>query len=139
MRSSSHRASRGLHAVALASAWVCVTSSSQAWAQATLPEQRVVDTAVSGATLDLDVPNATGSRLGLTARESPASVSSLSAADSAERGLTRAQDVAIRMPGITQTPSPGNGGTALVARGFSGHNSVAQLVDGTRLVARTGR
>lgn len=138
MRSSSHRASRGLHAVALASAWVCATISSQAWAQATLPEQRVVDTAVSGATLDLDVPNATGSRLGLTARETPASVSSLSAADIAERGLTRAQDVAIRMPGITQTPSPGNGGTALVARGFSGHNSVAQLVDGTRLVVGAG-
>lgn len=56
----------------------------------------------------------------------------------ADRGLTRAQDAAIRMPGITEAPAPGNGGTSLVARGFVGHNSVAQLVDGTRLVVASG-
>ena len=34
--------------------------------------------------------------------------------------------------------APGNGGTSLVARGFAGHNSVAQMVDGTRLVVASG-
>lgn len=106
---------------------------------AELPTVDVTDTHVSpGGSLGLDLPGTTGSRLGLTPRETPASVSSLGAADIAERGLTRAQDVAVRMPGVTEAPAPGNGGTSLVARGFAGHNSVAQLVDGTRLVVATG-
>jgi len=88
--------------------------------------------------LGLDAASDAGSRLGLPAREIPASVSSLSSEDVAERNVTRAQDVAIRMPGVTESPSPGNGGTSLAARGFSGHNSVAQLVDGTRLVVAAG-
>ena len=108
-------------------------------AQQTLPTVHVTDTQVApGATLGLDTPAVTGSRLGLTPRETPASISSLSAADIAERDLTRAQDVAVRMPGITEAPAPGNGGTSMVARGFAGHNSVAQLVDGTRLIVASG-
>jgi len=91
-----------------------------------------------GASLSLDDRNGTGSRLGLPARDTPASVSTLGSADIAERSLTRAQDVAVRMPGISEAPSPGNGGTSLSARGFGGHNSVAQLVDGTRLVVAAG-
>lgn len=106
---------------------------------AELPTVQVADTpSVPGSTLLLDAPSATGSRLGLTARETPASVSSVGAADIAERSLTRAQDVAVRMPGITEAPAPGNGGTSLVARGFAGHNSVAQMVDGTRLIVASG-
>lgn len=88
--------------------------------------------------LGLDVVSGTGSRLSLTPRETPASISSLTAQDIAERNLTRAQDVAIRMPGITESPAPGNGGSSLTARGFSDHNSVAQLVDGTRLIVAAG-
>jgi iron complex outermembrane receptor protein len=91
-----------------------------------------------GSSLSLDERNGTGSRLGLTARETPASVSSLGSADIAERSLMRAQDAAVRMPGISEAPAPGNGGTSLSARGFGGHNSVAQLVDGTRLVVAAG-
>lgn len=93
---------------------------------------------VPGGSLSLDERNGTGSRLGLSARETPASVSALGSADIAERSLTRAQDVAVRMPGISEAPSPGNGGTSLSVRGFGGHNSVAQLVDGTRLVVAAG-
>lgn len=91
-----------------------------------------------GASLSLDERNGTGSRLGLTARETPASVSSLGSADMAERSLQRAQEAAVRMPGISEAPAPGNGGTSLSARGFGGHNSVAQLVDGIRLVVASG-
>ncbi|WP_323145087.1 TonB-dependent receptor [Massilia phyllosphaerae] len=90
------------------------------------------------ATFSLDDRNETGSRLGLSARDTPASVSTLGSADIAERSLTRAQDVVVRMPGMSESPAPGNGGTSLSARGFGGHNSVAQLVDGTRLVVAAG-
>ncbi len=95
-------------------------------------------TLAPGSTLGLDAPNTTASRLALTPRETPASVSSLSSADIAERSLTRAQDVAVRTPGMTESPAPGNGGSSLSARGFAGHNSVAQLVDGARLVVAAG-
>ncbi|WP_077035912.1 TonB-dependent siderophore receptor [Pelomonas sp. KK5] len=88
--------------------------------------------------LGLDSRSGTGSRLGLTPMETPASISSLDADAIAERSLTRAQDVAIQLPGLSQAPEPGNGGTSLSARGFAGHGSVAQLVDGTRLVVAFG-
>ena len=124
---------------------VAVTASAAAAAQpiepppATLAPVQVSGTlAPPGSSLGLDAPQDVGSRLGLTARETPASVSAMSSADIADRGLTRAQDAAVRMPGITEAPAPGNGGTALVARGFTGHNSVAQMVDGTRLVVGAG-
>jgi iron complex outermembrane receptor protein len=45
---------------------------------------------------------------------------------------------ATRATGITGSPGPGNGGTAMAARGFSGHGSVMQLFDGTRLYAGAG-
>lgn len=108
-------------------------------AQAALPAVEVsAGETAPGSSLGLDVPSATGSRMGLAPRETPASVSSLGSTDIAERNLARAQDVAIRFPGVTEAPAPGNGGTSLVARGFAGHNSVAQLVDGTRLVVASG-
>ena len=108
-------------------------------AQAALPAVEVsAGETAPGSSLGLDAPSATGSRLGLAPRETPASVSSLGSADIAERKLDRAQDVAVRFPGVTESPAPGNGGTRLVARGFAGHNSVAQLVDGTRLVVASG-
>ncbi|ABM32636.1 TonB-dependent receptor [Paracidovorax citrulli] len=94
--------------------------------------------AAPGSSLGLDIPQDVGSRLGLTPRETPASVSAMDAEDIAGRDLTRAQDVATRMPGITESPAPGNGGTSLSARGFVGHNSVAQLIDGTRLAVAAG-
>lgn len=121
-------------------ACVAPTAQAQNTHVGELPEVQVTQrrSAAIGSTLGLDTPVATGSRLGLTLRETPASVSTLGAADMEERGLTRAQDVAVRMPGITESPAPGNGGTSLTARGFSGHNSVAQAVDGTRLIVASG-
>lgn len=106
--------------------------------QPPLATVHVTDTRQASSSLSLDDTNNTGSRLGLSARETPASVSTLGAADIAERSLTRAQDVAVRMPGMSEAPAPGNGGSSLSARGFGGHNSVAQLVDGTRLVVAAG-
>jgi len=94
--------------------------------------------ATPGSSLGLDIPQQVGSRLGLSPLDTPASVSVMHSDEMADRGLTRAQEAAIRMPGISEAPAPGNGGTSLVARGFVGHNSVAQLVDGTRQVVAAG-
>lgn len=114
--------------------------SLHAFAQtADLPTVRVIDTVQApNSSLGLNVPSATGSRLGLTSRETPASVTSIGSADLEERNITRVQDAVKRMPGFTDSASAGNGGTGLTARGFSGHNSVAQMIDGTRLVVGSG-
>lgn len=122
--------------VLLGAMGTCAGMTSASAQEAKLPTIIVSSESEDG--LNLDRPSSTGSRLGLTPRETPASVSSIGRDDIVERNLGRAQDAAIRLPGVTESPSPGNGGTSLVARGFGGHNSVAQLVDGTRLVAAAG-
>ncbi|MDW5444794.1 TonB-dependent siderophore receptor [Polaromonas sp. SM01] len=106
---------------------------------AELPTVHVLETGQApNSSLGLDVPSSTGSRLGLTPRDTPASITSISSADLEERNITRVQDAVKRMPGFTDSASAGNGGTGLTARGFSGHNSVAQMIDGTRLVVGSG-
>lgn len=88
--------------------------------------------------LAIDEPSHTGSRLGLTPLETPASIEVLTGDTIRARGDVSVIDAATRATGITGTPGPGNGGTAMVARGFSGHGSVMQLFDGTRLYAGAG-
>lgn len=88
--------------------------------------------------LAIDEPSHTGSRLGLTPLETPASIEVLTGDTIRARGDVSVVDAATRATGITGTPGPGNGGTAMVARGFSGHGSVMQLFDGTRLYAGAG-
>ncbi len=102
----------------------------------TLPTVSVTATGQNG--LGLDAVSNTGSRLGLTPMLTPASVSSLSADDIAARNLLRAQDVAVSLPGLSQSPEPDSGNNSLSARGFQGHNSVAQMVDGTRISVAAG-
>lgn len=116
-----------------ATIWLALPALAQ---EAVLPAVTVTGGRENG--LNLDEPSSTGSRLGLTQREIPGSVSSLDRVQIIERNLSRAQDVAIRLPGVAESPAPGNGGTSLSARGFVGHNSVAQLVDGTRLTVAAG-
>ncbi len=73
-----------------------------------------------------------GSRLDLPALLTPASTTSLSGAEVRERNNRSIQDAVTRTPGISFMGEPGNGGTALSARGFTGHASTMQLYDGTR-------
>ncbi len=80
----------------------------------------------------LHTPTTAGSRLDLSALQTPASTSSLSGAEVRERNNRSVQDAVTRTPGISTIGTPGNGGTALSARGFSGHASTMQLYDGTR-------
>ncbi|MDO5625714.1 MAG: TonB-dependent receptor [Pseudomonadota bacterium] len=90
------------------------------------------------ASLNQHAPEATASRLGLSPRDTPASVSVMSREQISARDITRAQDAVVGLTGLAEAPSPGNGFSALSARGFVGHNSVAQLVDGTRLTVGSG-
>lgn len=86
----------------------------------------------------LQQPTAVGSRLGLTIRETPASISRMDSISIEERGITRLQDAAVRMPGLSSAAGAGNGGTALTSRGFTGPGSVVQMIDGTRLIVGAG-
>ncbi|MEG8054932.1 Plug domain-containing protein [Sphingomonas aerolata] len=65
----------------------------------------------------LTTPNATGSRLGLTPLETPATLSVIDGATIRARGDLSVIDATSRAPGISNAGNPGNGGTALAARG----------------------
>lgn len=101
-----------------------------------LPATEIVETA--GAQADLHTPVPTGSRLNLSALQTPASVTTVSAEQIQSRNNASVQDAITRTPGISFTGAPGNGGTALSARGFTGHSSIMQLYDGTRLYVGAG-
>ncbi|MGQ3183687.1 MAG: TonB-dependent receptor plug domain-containing protein, partial [Brevundimonas aurantiaca] len=90
------------------------------------------------AALSLAEPTQTGSRLGLTPLETPASIEVLTGETIRARGDVSVIEAATRATGITGSPAPGNGSTSMAARGFSGHGSVMQLFDGTRLFAGAG-
>lgn len=102
----------------------------------TLPAVTVTDR--SPARSALDEPSSTGSRLGLTPLQTPASIEVLRGETVRERGDESLVRAASRATGITMAPAPGNGGSSLGARGFVGHNSVMQLYDGTRFYVGAG-
>ncbi|WP_341992280.1 TonB-dependent receptor [Azorhizobium sp. AG788] len=92
-----------------------------------------------GAGLNLLVPSTTGSRLDLTSLQTPASVQIIPGDLARERGQYTVIDaVSQDAAGFSASPAPGNGGTSLSTRGFSGHGSVMQLYDGTRLYVGAG-
>lgn len=115
-----------------------VGSASLAWAQddaLTLPASTVSataheqDTAPSG--VELDQPITTGSRLGLTARQTPASVSVADRDVIEARGARDTQEVINGMTGINASANPGYGGF-VAYRGFA-QNQITQLFNGINL------
>lgn len=98
-------------------------------AEPTLAAIEVTDRSDAGAngTLPLDKPMRTGSRLGLTARETPASVSVVDRAAIEARGAQDTQEILRSIPGVTAYSPPGNIGISY--RGF-GSSSVSQLFNG---------
>jgi len=88
--------------------------------------------------VDLATPTQAGSRLNLSALETPASTTSITAEQIQQRANLTVQDAVTRSPGITSVGTPGNGNTALSARGFTGHASVMTLFDGSRLYTGAG-
>ncbi|HIZ51110.1 MAG TPA: TonB-dependent receptor plug domain-containing protein, partial [Candidatus Pseudomonas excrementavium] len=115
-----------------------IGSASLAWAQEdalTLPastvsaQTREALSAPSG--VRLDQPIRTGSRLDLTARETPASVSVTDRSVIEARGARDTQEVINAMTGINASANPGYGGFVSY-RGFT-QNQITQLFNGINL------
>jgi len=104
----------------------------------TLPTDTITALANDDQTVSLTTPTSAGSRLNLSAMETPASVESLSGEQVRARGDRSVQDAVSRSTGISRTGTPGDGGTSLQARGFTGQSSVMQLYDGNRMYTGMG-
>ncbi|MGF6393428.1 TonB-dependent receptor [Pseudomonas plecoglossicida] len=102
-----------------------------------LPSTAITDTR-DEQRIDLATPTEAGSRLNLSALDTPASTSSITAEQIQQRNNLTVQDAVTRSPGISFIGNPGDGGTGLSARGFSGHGSVMSLFDGARLYTGAG-
>lgn len=120
----------------LATALMAIFSSGALAEDATLEEVQVSATSEKPG-LNLKKQNSTGSRLGLTAKETPASVEILDAQTIRQRGDITLREAVTRTTGITDISAPGNG-QAFSSRGFTGNNSVAQAEDGIRLMTGAG-
>ncbi|QZP29089.1 TonB-dependent receptor [Pseudomonas mosselii] len=114
-----------------------VGSATCAWAQddtLTLPASNVTATAdqpKEATTLDLDRPIESGSRLNLSARENPASVSVADRMTMERIGARNFQDAANALPGVNASAPPGWGGYVSY-RGFNGAQ-ISQLFNGINL------
>ncbi|MEN5046349.1 TonB-dependent receptor [Pseudomonas koreensis] len=104
----------------------------------TLPTGTISAPAMDDENVSLTTPTTAGSRLNLAAMETPASVESLSGEQVRARGDRSVQDAVSRSTGISRTGTPGDGGTSLQARGFTGQSSVMQLYDGNRMYTGMG-
>ena len=102
-----------------------------------LPSTAITDTR-DQQHVDLATPTEAGSRLNLSALETPASTSSITDEQIQQRNNLTVQDAVTRSPGITFIGNPGDGGTGLSARGFTGHGSVMTLFDGAHLFTGAG-
>ncbi len=101
-----------------------------ALAQDGLPTVEITGSAPRAGLLDLDTPVDTGSRLGLSARETPASVNVVDRAAIELRGARDTQEILRALPGVTAHNAPGNVG--VFYRGF-GSGSISQLFNGINL------
>ncbi|WP_454674185.1 TonB-dependent receptor [Achromobacter pestifer] len=82
---------------------------------------------------------ATGTLLGLTPFDTPASIDIISNEQLRARGATTVTDAITQAAGISAMRHPGNGGSSLSSRGFTDSNSVAQLYDGVRQYGGVGQ
>ncbi|MGE8686014.1 MAG: TonB-dependent receptor [Achromobacter sp.] len=89
--------------------------------------------------LTLLEPAGTGTLLGLTPFETPASIEIISNEQLRERGAVTVTDAITQAAGISAMRHPGNGGSSLSSRGFTDSNSVAQLYDGVRQYGGVGQ
>ncbi|MEQ1730755.1 MAG: TonB-dependent receptor, partial [Vicinamibacterales bacterium] len=78
--------------------------------------------------LSIDTPASTGSRLGLSPRETPASVTVVERSTIEQRGATDTQEILNSVPGMTAAAPPGSAG-AVTYRGF-GTAQITQLFNG---------
>ena len=122
-----------LHVHRMALAIGCALAAWQAQAQADNQLQPIPTVEVAAEApranglLKLDTPSDTGSRLGLSPRETPASVTVVDRALIEVRGAQDTQEILRAIPGVTAHDAPGNIGVSY--RGF-GSGSVSQLFNG---------
>jgi len=114
-------------ALALAIAGPALAQQAPADATRTLPAVTVRDTEAPGR-LQIDEPSSTGSRLGLTPRETPASVTIIDRDTIEQRGALTTQDILQSVPGMIAAAPPGFAGY-VAYRGFSG-GQITQLFNG---------
>jgi iron complex outermembrane receptor protein len=81
--------------------------------------------------------SATGSRLGLTPLETPASVHTIDGDTIRALGDVGFSEAVTRAPGLAQSQTPGSGTIDITSRGFGG-GSVLQLFNGVRLLPNNG-
>lgn len=131
--------SRRTHCVRL-SLSIVLFSVFPAWAQdARLPTISVAgQQPAEDAGLQLTQPAATGSRLGLTPLETPASVEVITEETIRARGYATVNEAVSQAAGVSSVATPGNGHSALSTRGFTGHNSMVHLYDGTQMYVGAG-
>lgn len=115
---------------------LCSAGQSQAAPEEVVLSPVTVSAQEERASLGLNQPATTGSRLRLTPLETPASVDILPGETIRARGDASLIEAAARAPGITQSGTSGGG--ALAARGFAGNTSVMRLYDGTRMYVSGG-
>jgi len=96
-------------------------------ADSVLDEMTVTDSAL-GEPLDLGRQHQTGSRLGLSIRETPASVTVVGRETLERRGVESTKEALNSVPGVTSSSAPGSPGSVFY-RGFGGA-SVTQLFNG---------
>ena len=80
--------------------------------------------------LDMDIPNQAGSRLGLTERETPASVTVVDRTTIEARGARNTHEILHSMPGVSTSATPGD--TQVRQRGFNSA-SINQTYNGINL------
>jgi len=114
--------------------WLATPAHAADEQQPVLPAVSVAATRDSG----LDAPVATGSNLGITAFQTPASVGTITREQLEQRGDANVVDAVTRSTGISSLAHPGNGGSSLAARGFTDSTSVMRLYDGTRQYGGVG-
>jgi iron complex outermembrane receptor protein len=86
----------------------------------------------------LEQAASTGSNLGMTPLETPASVDAITRAQLDARGDTSLAGAITRSAGIGSLAHPGNSGSSLSARGFTDTTSVMRLYDGMRQYGGVG-
>ncbi|ARP95988.1 TonB-dependent receptor [Bordetella genomosp. 13] len=86
----------------------------------------------------LDTPAETGSNLGLTLRQTPASIDVITREQLEDRGDSNVSDAITRAGAISAMGHPGNGNSALSTRGFTDSTSVMRLYDGLRQYGGVG-
>jgi len=79
-----------------------------------------------------------GSRLGLSIKDIPATIDVINGDAIRHRGDLSVLDAVTRSAGFIGNGNPGNGGTSITARGFTGQDAVTKLYDGNQYFTLAG-